>query len=315
MAPSSHVTVEIDLARIRQNVHDIAARTGVEVIAVIKADAYGLGADAVAAAIGDLVGGFYVFDAAEVVAAKLRGVTDRRALCLFGASNDAEDYLSLNIQPIVWNTERAANMKRAKPVLALDTGQQRFGCAAGELLGVLKAGDCREVMTHAIHLEQVRLFRRIVETEIPAADRQGLRLHAVGSALLNEKEAWLNGVRPGLALYRDAVRVSTTLVEAKDSVGPAGYTEFIVPRFGVILAGYLQGLRPGPCVVNGRSQKILEVGMQSAFVEIAGTDKVGDAVTLLGEGLEVEGVAESWNVRAQEVLIRLTGAGRRVYRR
>jgi alanine racemase len=314
MIPSSHLTVEVDLARVRQNALGIAAATGVEVIAVIKADAYGLGARRVAEAIGDVVGGFYVFDAAEVVAAKLRDVTDRRVLCLLGDSEDAEDYLSRNIQPVVWTVDRAVKLKRARPIVSLDTGQQRFGCAADELRSVLEAGDCREIMTHASNLDQVRIFRRIVETELSEAERDGLRLHAAGSALLNKKEAWLNGVRPGLALYRDAVRVSTPLVEVKDSVGRAGYTGFSVPRFGVILAGYSQGLGPGLCMMNGRRQRILEVGMQSAFVEIDKSDRVGDVVTLLGKGLEVEAVGEAWNARPQEVLIRLTGAGGRVYR-
>jgi alanine racemase len=314
MIPSSHVMVEVDLARIRQNAQSIASRTGVEVIAVVKADAYGLGARRVAEAIGDIVGGFYFFDAAEVFEAKLWEVTDRRALCLLGTSEDAGDYLSVRIQPVVWTADRAAKLKRANPIVSLDTGQQRFACGADELLEVMEAGDCREVMTHASDLDQVRRFRETIETKLSTAQRKGLRLHAAGSALLNDRDAWFDAVRPGLALYRDAVRVSTMLVEAKDSVGPAGYTGFSVPRFGVILAGYLQGLGPGLCMVNGRRQRILEVGMQSAFVEIEKSDRVGDVVRLLWEGLDVEAIAEAWNVRPQEVLIRLTRAGDRVYR-
>jgi alanine racemase len=68
------------------------------------------------------------------------------------------------------------------------------------------------------------------------------------------------------------------------------------------------------CIVNGRRQKILEVGMQSAFIEIDKSDEIGDGVTLLGEGLEVEAIGEAWNVRPQEVLVRLTGAGQKIYR-
>jgi alanine racemase len=314
MVPSSHVTVEVDLARIRRNAQEIASRTGVEVIAVVKADAYGLGARRVAEAIADVVGGFYFFDAAEVFDAKLREVTDRRALCLLGTSQDAGDYLSAKIQPVVWTADRAAKLKRANPIVSLDTGQQRFACEADKLLKVMEAGDCREVMTHASDLDQVRRFRETIETKLSTTQRKGLRLHVAGSALLNHKEAWFDAVRPGLALYRDAVRVATPLVEVRDSAGPAGYSGFSARRFGVILAGYSQGLAPGDCVVNGRRQRILEAGMQSAFVEIDQRDRVGDVVTLVGDGLEIDAVGEAWNVRPQEALFRLARAGEGAYR-
>jgi alanine racemase len=314
MKPSAHVTVQVDLSQIRRNTEAVIARTGVEVIAVVKADAYGLGADAVAAAIGDLIDAFYVFDAAEVMSAKLRDIADRRTLCLLSTSDDPKDYVGQDIRPIVWDVVRARALRKAKPIVSLDTGQQRFGCGATELSAIVEAGNCDEIMTHAISLDQVRRFRKTVESEVPAEMREGLRLHATGTSLLNEPEAWLDAVRPGLALYRNAARIFTTLVEVKDSNGPAGYTGFEVPRFGVILAGYMHGLRPGPCLVNGKRQRILEVGMQSAFVEVDKTDKTGDGVILLGDALEVESVADAWNVRPQEVLVRLTGAGRRVYR-
>jgi alanine racemase len=314
MTPSLHVTVQVDLAQIRRNTEAIIARTGVEVIAVVKADAYGMGADAVAAAIGDLVDGFYVFDANEVIAAKLRDVANKRTLCLLGSSNDPKDYLAHDIRPIVWTKERATALRSAKPVVSLDTGQQRFGCSADELAGILDAADSDEIMTHAVTMDQVRLFCKIIETRLPAAAGEHFYLHATGSAMLNESQACLDAVRPGLALYRSAARVSAHLVEVKDSNGLAGYTGFKVPRFGVILAGYLQGLRTGPCIVNGVRRNVLEVGMQSAFVEVGKNDHTGDVVVLLGDGLEEETVADAWDVRSQEVLIRLTSAGRRIYR-
>jgi alanine racemase len=71
MMPSAHVTVEIDLGRVRANVSAIRAKTGKQVIAVVKADAYGLGGERVAHAIADLVESFYAFDLAELDAYKL----------------------------------------------------------------------------------------------------------------------------------------------------------------------------------------------------------------------------------------------------
>jgi alanine racemase len=120
-------------------------------------------------------------------------------------------------------------------------------------------------------------------------------------------------VRPGLALYRQALRVSAHIVEARNSAGPAGYSGFVVPRHGVILAGYSHGLRPGPCQINGQRQRILEVGMQTSFVELAPQDRVGDEVLLLGDELTPESIAASWGTTPHEVLVHLSAAGQRGY--
>ncbi len=304
MTPSQHVTVAIHLHRICGNVEEIAKKCGVPIIAVIKADAYGVGAAAVATAIKDLVEGFYVLYAAEAVAAGLNE-TGKRTIAMLAPSDDPADYLSHRIHPVVWSTERANALRKARPVLSIDTGQQRFACPAEQAAAVLATGACGEAMTHAANLQQVELFRRIVD------GHEDLFLHAAGSSLLDEPAARLSAVRPGLALYRDCARVSARLVEAKDANGPAGYSGFVVRRFGVILAGYSHGLRRGPCLVNGRMSRLLEVGMQSSFVEIESSEKVGDEVVLLGDGLAAETVAAEWRTTPHEVLLRLAGSGRR----
>jgi len=138
--------------------------------------------------------------------------------------------------------------------------------------------------------------------------------HAAGTALLEDDWSWLDAVRPGLALYRGAARVSARLVEVRDSTGPAGYTGFVVSRHGVVLCGYSQGLRPaGPCLVNGRRSRVLEVGMQSAFVQCGAGDRVGDEVVLLGDGVGEDEVAGAWGTTPHNVLTTLAGAGERTW--
>jgi alanine racemase len=312
VAPRHAVTVSIDLSRIRQNAESILRATGVPLIAVVKADAYGLGASEVAGAIGDLVDAFYVFDAAEAVRARLWEIAGRRIIALNADWNDPNEFLSRHIQPVVWTRQRAAALRAAHPVLSIDTGQQRFACPVSDAPGVCDAGDCGEIMTHAITLSQVHQFANLVQDW---GDRM-LFLHAAGSALLDKPEAWFNAVRPGLALYQGAVRVCTRLVDVRDSAGPAGYSGFICPRFGVILAGYSNGIRPGPCRLNGQSRRVLEVGMQSAFVEAGRDDSVGDEVELLANtpGIDLPDLAGAWGSSQQEVLVRLCEAGKRNYR-
>ena len=157
-----------------------------------------------------------------------------------------------------------------------------------------------------VTLRQVRILR-------DALGDRSARLHAAGSSLLNEPTAWLDAVRPGLALYRGVVRVSTRLVETHKSTGPAGYRGFVAPWHGIILAGYSNGLKAGPCLVNGQPSRILEVGMQSAFVELQPADRVGDEVVLLGDSLAEQQIAPAWNTSPHECLMRLSSAGIRDY--
>jgi alanine racemase len=118
-----------------------------------------------------------------------------------------------------------------------------------------------------------------------------------------------------LALYPGAARVSTHLLDIHSNTSPAGYTGFTAPRFGIILCGYSNGIRRGICMINGNRRSILEVGMQSAYVELGPDDREGDEVLLLGEGLDEADVAKSCGVTQQSVLVALTGAGNRTYLR
>jgi alanine racemase len=306
MTPSAHVTARIDVARVRDNVSAIRTKTGKPVIAVVKADAYGLGGERVAHAIADLVESFYAFDLAEVDAYKL-AETKRTTIVLLGESDDPQDYLARSARPVVWTVDRAAALRAARPVLSVDTGQQRFGAPPEDVQAVKSAGQCDEAMTHASTLAQAQLLYDLL------AHRA--KLHAAGTALLDEPAAWLDAVRPGLALYRGAARISAPLADARETRGPTGYSGFVsaTGRHGVILAGYSNGLRPGPCTVNGVRRAVREVGMQSAFVELGPGDKVGDEVVLLGDGVCEDDVAAAWGVSPQNALLHLAGSGRRTY--
>jgi alanine racemase len=304
---SQHVHVNVDLARVRENASSISKRVGVDIIAVVKADAYGLGARRVVEAIGDIVSGFCVFTLNEARAAGLWELAHKPILAL-GPMTDvtAQELAETHVRPAVWTAVEANRLRAARPVLCVDTGMRRFACPREDIEAVLKAGEIDEAFTHATRLEHVRMLAA-------ALAGRGLRLHAAASSLLDEPEAHLDAVRPGMALYRGAVRVATRLVEVRDGRQPAGYSEFATERFGVILCGYSQGLRRGSCLVGGTRRSILEVGMQSAFVEIGPDDDLGDEVVLLGESLTELDVAKSWGASEQQALWASANMGPRVY--
>jgi alanine racemase len=307
---SPHVRVQIDLARIRQNAADVARRVGVPVWAVIKADAYGLGAAQVAAALADQVEGFCVFRLEEAEAIDLWRLTHKPAIALGPPSTlDPARWIAAHVRPAVSTADQARQLADASPLLCVDTGMQRFGCDEDEIGAVVDAGTIVEAFTHATRVEHAR---RLVEL---MAGRS-MKLHAAASSLLDVAEARLDAVRPGLALFRGAVRVSTKLAEARRSEGPIGYGGWVNEGgfHGAILAGYSHGLRPGPVMVNGRRQRVMEVGMQSGYATLDAEDCAGDEVVLLGEGVSESDVAFAWGVTPHQTLLVLAGMSEQQYK-
>jgi len=302
------VNVEIDLSRVRENVQSISKKAGVDVIAVVKADAYGFGVRQVAEVIGNLVSGFCVFSLEEAQSVGLWDIAHKPILALSPSIGiDADEWVKSHVRPAVRTAEESRRLRVARPVLSVDTGMRRFSCPPEHIEPVIAAGQIDEAFTHATRIEHVQMLASLL-------GGRGLRLHAAASSLLDEPAARLDAVRPGIAIYRGAARIATRLVEARDGGQPAGYSGFVASRFGVIQCGYFQGLRKGPCLVNGQRRSVLEVGMQSAFVELGTGDKPGDEVVLLGESLSEAEIAKAWGTSEQQALLSLTNAGRRTYR-
>ncbi|HEY7118251.1 MAG TPA: alanine racemase [Tepidisphaeraceae bacterium] len=306
---SPHVNVTIDLTRIRDDAAALAARVRVPVWATIKADAYGLGAAQVATTLANVPGvvGFYVFTLDEATSIDLWNRTHKPAITLGPpATLDPQTWLAAHVRPAVATTEQAAALRDAHPVLCVDTGMQRFACAPDQIDRAIEAGGIDEAFTHATRLEHVQRLREL------CAGR-GLKLHAAATALLDEPAACLDAVRPGLALYRGAVRVTTRLAEAHHSIGPIGYTAWTseTAHHGVIVAGYSNFLRPGPVLINGRRQHITEIGMQSAYLTLHPDDRAGDEVVLLGDGLTETDLAFAWNVTPHQALFTMASMGGR----
>jgi alanine racemase len=308
---SRHVRVVVDLGRVRRNAAEVRARVKVPVWATVKADAYGLGAARVAGALADVVDGYCVFALEEATAIDIARLTGGRRVIALGPPGTLDEaaWVGAGVRPAVSTVEQAAALRAARPIVCVDTGMQRFACSQEQLAEVVRAGAVDEAFTHATRLEHVECLREI-------CNPFDLTLHAAATALLDEPGAYLDGVRPGFAIYRGAVRVTARLVEARRSEGPIGYTRWRseTGHHGVILAGYSNGLRGGgPVVVNGRRQRVTEVGMQSAYVTLDGADRAGDEAVLLGDGVGEAEVALAWGGTPHSALLTLAGMGGREY--
>jgi alanine racemase len=222
----------VDLAAVRANLRTARALAGPrEVIAVVKADAYGHGAGAVAAAlVAEGCTRLAVLDVHEGCALREAGVSVP-VLVLGGAHDAAQaslasDFgLTLTVHDaggvrLAGEAARAAG--RPMPVhVEIDSGMSRMGVLPDAAPGVLAdiAADpalvLEGVYSHFARaddpspesgLEQVRVFRRV----LARARERGIEaplVHVANSAALQADPALAsalpeaNAVRPGLLLY------------------------------------------------------------------------------------------------------------------
>ena len=225
MSTGSMRVAEISLPAIRQNVRHLRELTGVNVIAVMKANAYGHGAPLVARAAIDagakMLG---VADIDEAIALRDSGI-DAPILCwLIGAHADFEAAVERGVEIGVSRPEHLERLASAAKALGraatvqlkVDTGLSRNGASSA---------DWQQLFARAVELERAGLlhirgvFSHLSNAGEAADAEQGARLDAAVSLLrelgcepelihLAASEAALtrpslhyNTVRVGMAMY------------------------------------------------------------------------------------------------------------------
>jgi alanine racemase len=216
---------EIDLGAIRNNVRLVRAHTGVQVMAVVKANGYGHGAVPVARAAleaGATWCGIATVD--EAIELRRAGVDCPALLLGFVPSERVEAAIANHVSMAAWDIEhiRAASSaagrtgETARLHILVDTGMSRLGVQPQDALqlarrlsdapGVLLEG----VWTHFARADerdptptdaQERSFREVLQS----LDAGGIRpplVHAANSAAsLTRPSAHFDLVRLGIALY------------------------------------------------------------------------------------------------------------------
>ena len=213
--------VEVNAQNLRHNVEEIARRAGGRpILAVIKNNGYGLGVVNVARALdGDArVAGFAVVKFQEAMSLRDAGI--RKPVLLMGPFTDDEliDLAARDIMPMVYRDHGAAfdraAAKTGNPVrlhVKIDTGMGRVGVPHDEAVPLLNALASRKsaridgVMTalsedDAFDREQVARLVTLADTMKRDGINPGLRHAASSFALFQYEGAFLDMVRPGMAI-------------------------------------------------------------------------------------------------------------------
>ena len=353
--PTSTVTaarLTVDLGALRTNYRHIAAATDRYAkpppAAVVKADAYGLGAIAVVKALcAEGCRDYFVANVAEGVA--LRAAETARGVCVYVLSGPldeegAEIMVVRNLTPVL-NDERQLALwreHRALPAAVhVDTGMHRLGFSCADFDAARFAGfNIRLLLSHFANADQpddaanacqVARFRAVAALfpSVPAS------LGNSGGAL---SRTGVGMARAGIALYggnpfsgrRNPLQVVATLeaqvvglrtVPPGEAVGYGGaFTTERSTLLAVLGVGYADGLsrrlENGEVAFQGTRLPVLgRVSMDLAQVDataVADRVKIGDWMEIFGGTIVIDEFAARAGTISYEAL---TTIGARVERR
>ncbi|MEU4271365.1 alanine racemase [Streptomyces sp. NPDC026092] len=229
--PPRRARAEIDLGALRANVRTLRARVAphVQVMAVVKADAYGHGALRCARAALE-AGATWIGTATphEALALRAAGITDARILCWLWTPGDPwaegiEAGLDMTVSGM-WALREVVQAARetgksARIQLKADTGLGRNGCQpadwpalVGEALKAQKDGlvtvtglwshfACADEPGHPSIASQLDVFRSMLDYAEKAGVEPEVRHIANSPATLTLPETHFDLVRPGIAMY------------------------------------------------------------------------------------------------------------------
>lgn len=338
------MTLHIDLQAIVANWKALAARApGARAAAVVKADAYGLGAARVAPALYAAgARDFFVALAREGRALRPLLPGDARINVLSGHI-EGEDLTGL--VPVLNSLEqffRDRTLRRGQPfAIQLDSGMNRLGLEPGDWAAirdealaarpdfVMSHLACADDPAHPANAAQLAAFRRMTEgCGIPRS------LAATGGILLGP-DYHFDLVRPGIGLYgalpfaeaQPVVRltlpvIQTRTVQPGEFVGySATWTADAPRRIATVAAGYADGILRSlsstgaslyagdvACPIVGRvSMDLVTVDVTDLPGPLAGLDLICPAQS-------VDRLAEYGGTIGYEILTSLGGRYDRIYR-
>jgi alanine racemase len=340
----STATLTIDLDAITANWRSLDAKSQATTAAVVKADAYGLGATRVARALAR-AGARHFFVAVAEEGAALRQALGREAkIFVFSGhmSGDTDMIGDLDLIPLVNSLDQMIRHVEALPGHAfgvqLDSGMNRLGMEPGEWSAVrdimvaqgpaliMSHLACADEPEHPMNAQQLHSFREMTEgLDCPRS------LANTGGVLLGEAYHF-DMTRPGIGLYGGlpfaealpVVSLEIPVIQCRtvakgESVGYG--CDFIASRetrIATIRAGYGDGILRAmgprtvmiagdtPCPVAGR------ISMDLIGVDVTELGRDPKTLHLLGAGQGVDDLAENAGTIGYEIL---TSLGRRYNRR
>ena len=339
--------VEVDLGALLRNGATIAAHAGVNIVPMVKADAYGLGAVPVARTLEQLdPWGFGVATVAE--GEELRRAGIERPIVVFSPllPGDFDAAVRAKLTPTLGTREGIEHWQetRCPWQLAIDTGMSRAGVQWDEidaLRDVILRHPPQAAFTHFHSAEREDETRGIQERRFEEAlGRLPLRppvIHAEnGAAVEHRAPSMWNIARPGIFLYgitsgnspqivpEPVVSLRARVVDlrtiaAGETVSYGGtYRAPTKRRVATLGLGYADGYRRvlgnrASVLLHGRRARVVGVvTMDMTMIDVTDVQcEIGDTATVIGsdgaDRIDVVEVAAWGELSPYEVLTGLRG--------
>ena len=202
----------VNLRAIRHNAMKVRSVLGEKFFyAVVKADAYGHGAEETARYIEDIVDGFCVAIIEEGIALRVAGIT--KPVLVFAPPLDSNDVARANFYSLtltVNSVQTARLVGSSKCHIKVNTGMNRLGVSISDLHGVLDVLDAEQIEGVYSHMyaphdavssiKQLAIFER-AEGLVRAKQRHICAHFAASGGILRGGKYLKDGVRCGILLY------------------------------------------------------------------------------------------------------------------
>ena len=340
----AQAVLTIDLGAICANWQALAGMNAGETAAVVKANAYGLGAAQVAEALAKAGARTFFVALAEEGATLRAALGPGPVICVFGGHMDGDASLlrDHDLVPMLNSIDQMLRHFERLPGHAfgiqLDSGMNRLGMEPGEWAAlrdialsqnpvlVMSHLACADEPSHGMNAFQLQTFRQMTDgIGVPRS------LSSTGGTLLGP-DYHFDMTRPGIGLYgglpfvdaRPVVDLSIPVIQVRDvnpgeSVGYGNSWVARVPgRIATISAGYADGIirAMGPKAyvwANETRCKIIgRISMDLIAIDVGALSDVPDTVELLGQHQSVDTLADAAGTIGYEIL---TALGDRYARR
>jgi alanine racemase len=315
----SRAWMEVDLGALVRNATALGQRAGVPLIPMVKANAYGLGAEQVAHALEQLSPAAYGVATVEE-GRELRSAGIDRDIIVFTPllSDELDDAHSLRLTPTLGFPAEIAKWKKygAPYVLSIDTGMARAGLPWRDVDSVRQVVAANPPAAAFTHFHSPELDDGSMEVQLERFEAVLQMLPVVPAILHTDSSAAIvrhsrcahQAVRPGIFLYgvgsgetaavqpEPVVTVKSRIVELRtvepgDTVSyDATWTAVRPSVIATIPMGYADGYprnasNEGYGVVAGKTARIAgRVTMDMIMLDVTGIDPgVGDVVTMIGD--------------------------------
>lgn len=341
----SPAVLSVDLSALARNFHTLQALTGAPVHPVVKADSYGLGANACATRLmAEGARTFFVARAAEGAALRTALGSEAVIYVLDGCHDDAAAQLkAADLRPVLNQPRQLRAWREAGGGacgLQIDTGMNRLGFRPEDAPEAFD--DLTLVMSHLACADEPGqpMNRRQRDAFAAAAERYPgvIRSFANSGGCFLGRDYAFDAVRPGICLYgggpegRPDARIAAVAtlsaevlqvrdVPAGESIGYSrGFVAEGPVRVATVAAGYADGLLRaysprGAAWAAGETRPLLgRVSMDVCAVDVTGLDvAVGDSVELFGANRLLDDAAAAAGTISYELLTSITARAPRRY--